>query len=119
MLVEYTQYKEKKMNIGTLKVSKMNDSEVIFENTINNVTISNGRIFIQLNGTFFPNLPFQKTCIYNVMLEGIEGMDNTSILTTYEDYIFNAGSTEQIDMNGNRIAGVCVLSNQLQFLIVG
>lgn len=106
------------MQIGTIKISDMSD-KVILNEGVNNVTVSGGRLFIHIEGnTFLPKLPLQKNQIYQVTFNGIEGM-NQPILVTFEDYVFNAGSTEYIDESGVKHAGACILANQFQFLIVG
>lgn len=46
-------------------------------------------------------------------------MDGVVFTATYEDYVFNAGATDHVDENGVRTTGTCVLSNQLQFQILG
>ena len=46
-------------------------------------------------------------------------MDGVEFTATYEDYVFNAGATDYVDENGVRTTGTCVLSNQLQFQILG
>ena len=104
------------MNIGTLIIKDMKGT-IALERETSNITLSGGRIYIQIDGAFMQELSLQKNTLYKLQIQGVAGMESP-ILASYEDYIFNAGSTETIDQNGALHAGVCVLSNQLQFLLL-
>lgn len=105
-------------SIGTVEVEKM-DGEVMFSGELLNLTIMGGRAFMQIGGGFIPSMPLQRGQLYRLGFPGVEGMDGVVFTATYEDYVFNAGATDHIDENGVRTTGTCVLSNQLQFQILG
>lgn len=103
--------------IGTVKVNDFTTGKTEFSGSLLNLTISSGRIFMQIDGTYL-TLTLQKGKPYNLVFEGVEGLSNVTFIATFSDYIFNAGATDYIDGEGNRTTGTCVLSNQLQFILV-
>lgn len=105
-------------SIGTVEV-KGKDGDVVFSGELNNLTVTGGRAFMQIGGGFIPLMPLQRGLLYRLGFPGVEGMDGVVFTATYEDYVFNAGATDHIDENGVRTTGTCVLSNQLQFQILG
>ena len=106
------------MKIGTATITD-SIGKTVFESGFNNLAISNGRLFIELEGTYYPSIPLDKKQLYKISITGISEMEGKPLNALYEDYIFNAGSTDYMDASGNGHAGVCVLTNQLQFLLIG
>lgn len=103
--------------IGKLKVSTMTN-EQLFEAAVTNITITGSRAYIQISSSYLSRLPFSKNIIYQLDFVGIEGFTEP-ILAMFEDYTFNASATDYSTEEGQSAVGVCVLSNQLQFMLVG
>lgn len=103
--------------IGTVNVKNFTTDKVEFTGDLLNLTISNGRIFMQIDGSYIA-ITLQRGKPYNLSFEGVEGLEEVTFIATFSDYVFNAGATDYIDGEGNRTTGTCVLSNQLQFLLI-
>lgn len=102
--------------IGKLKVAKMTN-EQIFEADVTNITITGSRAYVQIESAYLVKLPFSKNIIYQLNFVGIEGFAEP-LLAMFEDYTFNASATDYTSEEGQSSVGVCVLSNQLQFMLV-
>jgi hypothetical protein len=104
--------------IGKLEARRIRDNELVYEGDILNLTITGGRVFLQIDGGYLLNLSLQKGQLYALSFKEMDAMEGLALMATFEDYVFNAGATDYVDDEGNRTTGTCVLSNQLQFLLI-
>lgn len=104
------------MVIGHVSIKKFNGQASIFESDITSFTVNGGRVYAFLDGSFQPSLPFARGNLYEIHVTGDIGEMN--IQGIYEDYIFNAGASDYVDLDGTYHTGTVTLSNQLQFRLL-
>ncbi len=106
------------MNIGNLKINKINQKEVIYENNITSFTITTGKLFIEISGSFQKELNLTRGQAYSLSIKNVEGQEDLILSTIFEDYTFVAGSSDYVDIEGIYHSGVVTLNNRLQFLVI-
>lgn len=106
------------MEIGTLTVKNFSDKTTVFSKRYTALSTSSGMLYAEMSGNYMSDLNLQKNVIYEIE-SSIDGENSTTFIGTYIDYNFHAGSSDYYDINGNYVSGTVVLSNRLQFQIIG
>lgn len=106
------------MEIGTLTVELFTSRDEVLNKRFCAMSTGNNMLYVEMSGNYMANLNLQKNVIYSISCS-IDGESTTAFIGTFQDYNFHAGSSDYVDMQGNHITGNVVLSNRLQFQIIG
>jgi len=106
------------MKIGHIDAMRYGTTTPLLSKDITNLTITSGKVFVQIDGGFLSGLGLTRMEPYTVTLSGLENQPDISMLAVFEDYTFNAGASDYTDGQGVHHSGEVVLSNQLQFGVI-
>mgnify|MGYP004522815433 CR=1 FL=1 len=108
------------MTLGTITVKKFGTDEILFISGITGFTQTGGRMYADIDTGYQSSLPILRGNVYSVTvtIDNSESPMTISNTASFEDYMFNAGASDYVDAEGVHHAGIVVLSNRLQFLLM-